>query len=244
MRSPGDPSRIIVVRQLSFHRRWSGFRRCAWLEEPDITQRNEALFARIRSNVENIIRAIQNGHALPALQRRADLHRGHGTVEVNVAFLSAALNLTQLLCPAIERQKKAQDKRIDRCATLHSSLTNIKFVILGARVKPAWSPVAFSLCPNTSIPTYRFAASNSPSVKKYIKRYVPAPFLCRYSLNASPCCITPPLTASYRASSRTNNEKEPIASDLFARHCCNYNSCTISRCGSRSNHRNSCRHSN
>src|SRR6266446_4018658 len=153
MRSPGDPSRIIVVRQLSFHRRWSGFRRCAWLEEPDITQRNETLFTRIRPNVENIIGAIENGHSLPALQRRADLHCGHGAVEVNVAFLPAALNLTQLLRLATERQNKAKDKRIDPCAALHSSLANVKFVILSARVRPACSPVAFSFCPNTSIPT-------------------------------------------------------------------------------------------
>src|ERR1700757_1031532 len=164
MRSRGNASRIIVVRQLSFHRRWSGFRCCARLEEPDITQWHKTLFTRIRPNVENIIGAIENGHALPALQRRTNLHRGHGAVEVNVAFLPAALNLPKLLCPATERQKKAKNKRIDPCAALHSSLANIKFVILGARVKPACSPVALVFVPTP------------PSQRKDLRPAIARPF--------------------------------------------------------------------
>jgi hypothetical protein len=79
------------------------------------------LFTRIRPDVQNIIGAIEDGHSLPALQRRADLHRGHGAVEVDVALLPAALNLAKLLCLATEWQKKAKDKGVHLCAALHCS---------------------------------------------------------------------------------------------------------------------------
>src|ERR1700675_4490875 len=110
------------MRQLSLRRHGSAaFRRCARLEEPDVIQWHKALFTAIRSNAKNIIGAIENRHSLPALQRRTNLHGSHGTIEVNVAFLSAALNLAKLLCLATERQKKAKDKRKHLCAALHSS---------------------------------------------------------------------------------------------------------------------------
>jgi hypothetical protein len=110
------------MRQLSFYWRWSGgFRCCAWLEKPNVTQRHKTLFARIRSNAEDIIGAIENRNSLPALQRRPNLHSGHGAIEVDVAFLPAALNLAKLLRLATNRQKKAKDNRIHFYAALHSS---------------------------------------------------------------------------------------------------------------------------
>src|SRR6202158_2793398 len=120
-RGGSQASRTVIVRQLSFL--WP--RRRFWcrttFEVADVTQRDKALLTRLRSNVEKIVRAIKDGHLLPALEGRTNLHRSHCTIEVGIAFLPSALNLTKLLRLTNERQEKANNKREGFGAAFHAS---------------------------------------------------------------------------------------------------------------------------
>jgi hypothetical protein len=113
--------------QFSFHRRGRCLQGCSGFEEAHVAERDKTFIAQVGSNVNKIIRAIEDSDALPALKRSANLHGGQGTVQVCVAFLMAALNLAKFLGFASQWQKKTNNRRNQCNSALHSSPANVEF---------------------------------------------------------------------------------------------------------------------